>query len=47
MLAVRVYEELTTKGNIGTASALGLVMMAILSVFLIVYVRMSRKEVSE
>jgi len=47
VLAVRVYEELTTKGNIGTASALGLVMMAILSVFLIIYVRMSRKEVSE
>ncbi|WP_049575864.1 carbohydrate ABC transporter permease [Streptomyces sp. SBT349] len=46
VLAVRVYEELTTQGDIGTASALGLVMMAALAVLLVIYVRMSRKEVS-
>jgi multiple sugar transport system permease protein len=46
VLAVRVYEELTTQGDIGAASALGLVMMAILTVLLIIYVRMSRREVA-
>ncbi len=46
VLAVRVYEELTTQGDIGTASALGLVMMAILTVLLVIYVRMSRREVA-
>ncbi|GAB3553897.1 sugar ABC transporter permease [Arthrobacter tumbae] len=47
VLAVRVYEELTTQGDIGSASALGLIMMVVLSVFLLIYVRMSRKEVSQ
>lgn len=46
VLAVRIYQQLTSRGDIGSASALGLIMMAILVVFLVVYVRMSRKEVS-
>lgn len=45
VLAVRVYHELTSRGDIGTASALGVVMMLILTILLIFYVRMSRKEV--
>lgn len=44
VIAVRVYEELTTKANIGTSSALGLVMTAVLMIFLVLYVRMSRAE---
>ncbi|PRY00953.1 carbohydrate ABC transporter permease [Allonocardiopsis opalescens] len=46
VLAVRVYEELITRANIGTASALGLVMTVLLSVLLVLYVRMARKEQS-
>jgi len=45
VVAVRVYEELATRANIGTASALGLIMTALLAGFLVVYVRMSRREV--
>lgn len=45
VVAVRVYEELATRANIGTASALGLIMTLVLAGFLIVYVRMSRTEV--
>lgn len=44
VLAVRIYQQLTSRGDIGSASALGIVMMAILVVLLIFYVRMSRKE---
>ncbi|MBF8193874.1 sugar ABC transporter permease [Nonomuraea sp. K274] len=44
VLAVRVYDELITSVDIGTASALGLLMTAMLSVLLIAYVRMTRKE---
>ena len=47
VIAVRVYEELTNKADLGTASALGLVMTAVLVGFLITYVRMSRAEVEE
>lgn len=46
VLAVRIYQMLTSQGDIGGASALGIVMMLILAVFLIFYVRLSRKEVS-
>ncbi|NDL57446.1 carbohydrate ABC transporter permease [Phytoactinopolyspora mesophila] len=45
VIAVRVYEEMATRANIGTASALGLVMTVVLLGFLVVYVRMSRAEV--
>jgi multiple sugar transport system permease protein len=47
VLAVEVYNELNTKGDIGTASALGLVMMVILTVLTAVYLRMSRKELAK
>ncbi|HLR96074.1 MAG TPA: sugar ABC transporter permease [Jiangellaceae bacterium] len=46
VIAVRVYEELINRANIGTASALGLVMTAVLAVFLLVYLWMSRREES-
>lgn len=46
VLAVRVYRELTSRGDVGSASALGVLMMLALSVLLIAYVRMSRQEVS-
>jgi multiple sugar transport system permease protein len=45
VISVQVYEELATRANIGTASALGLVMTVALAGFLVVYVRMSRREV--
>jgi multiple sugar transport system permease protein len=47
VLAVEVYNELNTKGDIGTASALGLVMMVILTVLTALYLRMSRKELAK
>ena len=47
VLAVSVYNELTTRGNVGGASALGLVMMAILTVLTLLYLHRTRKEVSE
>ncbi|UNX53238.1 sugar ABC transporter permease [Georgenia sp. TF02-10] len=46
VLAVEVYNELNQQGDIGTASALGLVMMAFLGVLTLVYLRMSRKELA-
>lgn len=47
VVAVRVYEELATRADIGTASALGLIMTVVLLGFLVVYVRMSRAEVDQ
>ncbi|TMR25295.1 sugar ABC transporter permease [Nonomuraea turkmeniaca] len=44
VLAVRVYEELVTRANIGTASATGLLMTAMLLVLLFVYGWMIRRE---
>ncbi|GAA3756098.1 multiple sugar transport system permease protein [Spinactinospora alkalitolerans] len=44
VVAVRVYEELITRADIGAASALGLLMTLALSVLLLAYVRMTRKE---
>jgi multiple sugar transport system permease protein len=47
VLAVEVYNELNTRGDIGGAAALGLVMMAILTVLSLAYFRMSRTEVDQ
>jgi multiple sugar transport system permease protein len=47
VLAVEVYNQLNTRGDIGGAAALGLVMMAILTVLTLVYFRLARKEVDE
>lgn len=44
VLAVKVYDELVTRANIGTAAAYGLVMTVILTVLLVLYVRVNRKE---
>lgn len=47
VLAVRVYQQLTTRGDIGSSSALGIVMMLMLSVVLLFYVRRTQKEVAD
>ena len=47
VLAVEVYNELTTQGDIGSASALGLVMMVILTLVALVYLRISRREAAQ
>lgn len=47
VLAVSVYNELTTRGNVGGASALGLVMMVILTALTLLYLQRTRKEVAE
>ncbi len=44
VLAVRVYSELITRANIGTASATGLMMTAVLLVFLGAYFLLLRKR---
>ncbi|MBB6170929.1 multiple sugar transport system permease protein [Nocardiopsis mwathae] len=43
VVAVRVYEELVTRANIGTASALGVLMTLALAGLLVLYLRMVRK----
>ena len=42
VMAVRVYDELITRANIGTAAAYGLAMTVILTVLLTMYVRLNR-----
>ncbi|MCD0443541.1 sugar ABC transporter permease [Glycomyces sp. A-F 0318] len=44
VLAVRVYSELVVRANIGTASATGLLMTAMLLVVVAVYARMIKRE---
>lgn len=44
VMAIKVYDELITRANIGTAAAYGLTMTAMLAVLLVLYVRMNRKE---
>lgn len=47
VLAVRLYDQLVRRADVGAASALGLLMMLVLGVLLVVYVRLSRKEVDQ
>ncbi|WP_216843374.1 carbohydrate ABC transporter permease [Phytoactinopolyspora alkaliphila] len=44
VMAIKVYDELITRANIGTAAAYGLVMTVILAVLMAVYVRANRAE---
>lgn len=44
VMAVRVYHELVTRADIGSASAYGVLMSAILTVLLVVYVIVSRRK---
>lgn len=44
VMAVKVYTELITRANIGSAAAYGLLMSVILAVLLIVYVLVSRRK---
>lgn len=44
VLAIRVYNELINRSNVGTASALGLVLTVLLAGLLVAYVRMSRSR---
>ena len=47
VLAVRIYQYLTSRGDIGSSSALGVLMMLILCVLLIVYIKVSGREGNE
>lgn len=44
VMAIKVYDELITRANIGTAAAYGLMMTAILAVLMVIYVRVNRAE---
>lgn len=44
VMAVRVYHELITRADIGSASAYGLLMTVILTVLLLIYVLVSRRK---
>jgi len=44
LLPIRIYNELIGRANVGTASALGLVLTVLLAGLLVVYVRMSRSR---
>lgn len=44
VLAIEVYNAISVRGDIGSASALGLVLMAVLTILTLLYVWFSRKE---
>lgn len=45
VLAIEVYNAINTRGDLGTASALGLVLMFFLTILTVTYVWISRREV--
>lgn len=47
VMAVKVYTQLITRADIGTAAAYGLALTALLTVLLVIYVKINRTEAAE